>query len=469
MPMHIVDFVQQVDTTRYFSILAIVLLINVLFFRKLAFNRYDPLWIVVLSLSFQLTTPIYLWLVDQDIELKYLVYIICAVLLFWVGAFIAQQFLRMPRSSLTDGAHSSQRYPLTAQKGKERFIYIFLTWSTLMLMLALLVRAFTSGLPIFANNPELEKLLVNRGGLGVLERIIEPSVNCSLIFIYYLARMKGRFTLKLLIYMVIPLLALLVSGSKSALLTVYYTFYFANTYAALRERQRFAFVSMKVVISGAVAVLAYATFVLIARANGSGIVDVNKFVAQTLLTRFIGFSDGIYYFFEGTTLYSRLHYGIGDYFYLYWIVPLLAPLRLVPYPAQALGNEIIATKLGGIWLGGPNPTMSVEGFIFFGFGGLLYCFFLGVLFSFCRRIMLKIKMRGNLQALLLFSIGNLLSLKIASDMILFTASLFDYFFIAISTFILGCLVYSVQKYLPHTFVDTTLEAYTKPTNPAHQS
>jgi len=459
--MHINEFTQNLDVTRYISMLVGILIVNVLLFRNLAYHRYDPIWIVVMTLSFQLTTPIYAFFYDQTINKEHVIYVALALISFLIGAQISHLFLKTKWKTLSVDLRQNLQSDIIRKKREQRFIYLFLTLSSFLLVLALGVRAATVGLPIFSNNPDLEKLLVNQGGFGVLERIIEPSVNGSLILIYYLIYIKRKFTLPLLIYSLAPLTALLVSGSKGTLLTAYYTFFFTNIYIAFREHKRFTFVSLKVIVLGAIAVMGYAVFVLVTRARGTGVNNIDNFVVQSLLARFIAFSDGIYYYFQNGSLLGRLFYEPSEYIYQYWAVPLLAPLRLVAYPAQSLGNAIISTRFGGNWLGGPNPTMSVEGYVFFGFiGGAIYCFCLGILFSFCRRIMLKIRTGNRLKELLLFCIGNLLSMKITGDMLLFAASIFDYSVVITFTFLVGCLIYTVQKYAPYLFFRSKMTMYT---------
>ena len=110
-------------------------------------------------------------------------------------------------------------------------------------------------------------------------------------------------------------------------------------------------------------------------------------IAESISGRFIATSSGSYsYFvlngsqaFDSVSLANRL---------LLYFDNLLSPLRIKEWAPLGYMAEVVAFLTGAEMPGfGPNPYFFVDGHFLFGtLGGLIYCFGLGTLISYIRRL-----------------------------------------------------------------------------------
>ena len=124
-------------------------------------------------------------------------------------------------------------------------------------------------------------------------------------------------------------------------------------------------------------------FILVAflPAVNAGYAD-NIFIA--FIKRLIGTAEGPFYYFVG----ESHHYfeGVNISFFKYLFSNVLPYFGVIDKEAINLGVNLTAesTFLFGQDGFGPNPTMYVLGFIFFGYFGIILCYFFGLILSFYR-------------------------------------------------------------------------------------
>ena len=436
--MHIMELVAGLNIPLYVLILMTVSFLNYILFKKLTFGSFDPIWIMVMALIFNLTMALYVFFEYKSIKVGDLVYIITSFLSFVIGTYSIKLFMGRWHGTKEISSALSQQFVTTNDKA---FIRIFIYLSTGIMVIAFSIRAYFLGIPIFSADPEYQKVMMNKGGFGVVTRIIEPLIYCNLLLLFY-ARTAGLWRSKTIyVYFIIPIMILLSSGSKGSLITIYFAYFFSSTYISLKTRVTTISISFKRILPFVLVVLLYSVLVLFLRAIGTAEDNAYEFVLKTFLLRFIAYGDGLFYFFSNNLL-NYINYSPLEYIWGYLIVPVGALFRLVDYQIT-LGLEISGIMFG-IDNFGPNPTMFVEGLVYFGYiGGVVYCFILGVLFSFVRFVAVGINIRKNILRLFVFGISNLMSLAITSDMLLFAATAINNFIILLPVLFVCATVTSV--------------------------
>jgi hypothetical protein len=270
---------------------------------------------------------------------------------------------------------SSDNFSLELKKLKQLMIFL-----QLVIISMLILRASTQGLAIFAADPEMAKVDVNSGGFGLITRILGPAISMSSAIAMLLLISKS-ISVKRCIWMLMPvILALLSSGSKGAFISLLGAYVVALIY---QKRTISSFVIPQVGRSVAVLIallFSYSLLVLLLRGSNE---ESSMLFALTMLgVRFLAYGDALYYFFFND-LYRVISLQPLDYVWDYFFSPVLAMSRLIEYPIT-LGLRI-SGEMFGMEKGGPNPTMFVEGYAYFGYSfGLVYAFFIGVMFQFLR-------------------------------------------------------------------------------------
>ena len=214
-----------------------------------------------------------------------------------------------------------------------------------------------------------------------------------------------------------PLLALLVSGSKGGLIAVLVSFTAVQAYLKGMDAEYRAPRPARILMLAAAAVLGYTFLVLLLRATGAAEGDPLLFALTTFGVRLIAFGDGVFYFFSNE-LHKVLSFQPLDYVWDYLLAPPLALLRLTDYPST-LGLKISGEMFGQEKMG-PNPTVFVEGYAYF--GGLLgpmYAACIGALFQALRSNAFSRSTRFRTWGFLWFAMLFPLAQMVAADMVLF--------------------------------------------------
>ena len=435
--MNIAQLLNVIDFALFLPLYLGVFLVASFLFKPLSYGVFDVGWIVIAAQSVGVTLVVYLDLSVYGYPSSQAIFIFFSLLCFLFGARVTQSaflYIRPQRPQYT--AES------VAMLATLKHLWLILAILQALILALLLIRASIQGLPILAADPELAKVEVNSGGFGLITRILTPSVTLAFSIIFLLQGLGHLRGVRLLLAMLPALVALLASGSKGAVFTVLVSYTAVQAYLMGFVQCYKPPNSARVVIYVAVGILGYVAVVLLLRAIGTGEDDPWLFVMTTFVVRLIAFGDGVFYYFIND-LYRTLSFEPFDYMWDYILAPLLALIRLIDYPVS-LGLKISDAMFGQDKLG-PNPTMFVEGYAYFGaLGGLFYTACLGMFFQIVRSNVFS-RFR-NVTAwhfvvfALLFSLGQV----VASDMLMFHAEL-------INSMLLASMVWLTLKLMQFLF------------------
>lgn len=441
--MNIAELLNLFDWALFLPLYVGILLVASLLFRPVSYGVFDVAWIVIAAQSVGVTLVVYLDLTMHGHLKEHSIFMLLALLGFLLGARVTHAtflYVRPQRPQCVVGS-----FEIVFALRQLRRILAFLQFLILALVL---LRASTQGLPIFMADPEMAKVEVNSGGFGLITRIQTPSVTLAFSIIFLLQSLGHLRGGKLLLAMLPALIALLASGSKGALLAVLISYTAVQAYLMGLVHGYKPPSSTRVVIYVAVTILGYAAVVLLLRAIGTGEDDPWLFVVTTFGVRLIAFGDGVFYYFVND-LFRTLSFDPSDYFWDYILNPLMALLRLVDYPIS-LGLKISGEMFGQEKLG-PNPTMYVEGYAYFGaLGGLFYAACLGVVFQILRSNVFSrfrsFSIWNFIGFVLLFSLAQL----VPSDMLLFHADLVNSILLASMVWLANNLIQFLFPPRPQT-------------------
>jgi len=427
----------DLDIPLFIGILISVLLLNYFLFRRLLFSLVDPIWfLVIVNTTVTLALVIYDRAMNDEFFSWTVFYVVVAHIMFIAAA-------RLTRVVLTRGLTPSYlQAPHVNTVDPRASAWILKTCTLLLFLLA--VYYVGTGLPALSSDPELARVMLKKGGGGVMARLLNVFAYLSLTLWFY-CRLRGvrlGFIWSCL-GILLPLFLLLFVGAKASLLLVYISFFYVSYYVAYETNREFKFPAKYFFISAGV-VLCVSFVLLFARAGEAGASDSSlEFAGIQLLGRIIFSGVGAAHYFS-TDIPALAQLGTWDYFYQYVLLPLFAPLRIFDYEPTV--GTILALSMTGDDTFGPNPSMYVEGMIYFGpFFGVLYCAVLGVIFSIFRYLPLRFTRSPAFFRVVMFSFGNMLIMSMTYDMILFVGDLINFiFFAAITLFVFVLLRASLR-------------------------
>jgi len=429
--MNIRDLFQLIHWPQFVLIFLIVFGGTIFLIKKRTYFYYDPGWITIFGLAIGVSLVEYLYLVEEQGEIIHAIYVITAYCFFILGIKLTSKIFIIKTPS-----HTQNYININKESNEIKKLKIIISFLQLLLIFLLIVRASTQGLAIFAIDPEMAKVETNTSGFGLITRIVGPAIvmSSAIGMLFYTLKLVNW---KRLIFMLTPtILLLLSSGSKGALLSL------AAGYAVALAYQKRVFQNFNIPKNGStiasmiVFLLSYSLLVLLLR--GSDEENPLLFAVTTLAVRFLAFGDALYYFFFNE-LYLSISSQPISYLWDYLIVPTFAVIRLLDYE-PTLGLRI-SGEMFGMERGGPNPTMFVEAYVYFGFlFGLVYVFFIGVIFQYFRfnafGAFKKFSAWNYLRFAILFSIAS----TVPVDMILVTSDVIN------SLFVLGITWLILQIY-----------------------
>jgi oligosaccharide repeat unit polymerase len=418
--MNIHDLFQLIQWSKFLLIFAVIFGSTILIVKNNTYFYFDPAWVTILGLSIGVSLVQYLYFIEGHGEFRHALYIAAAFCSFLLGIKITANIFRRRKP-----IHLNSYIDIKNNSKELKKLRVILKFLQLLLLLMLIIRASTQGLAIFAPDPEMAKVETNTGGFGLITRIVAPAIIMSLAigFLFYTSRL---ITAKKLFIILIPsLLLLLSSGSKGALLSIIVAYAAALAYQ-VRVFQNFIIPkSGRTIAILIIFLLSYSLLVLLIR--GSEETNPMLFAATTMAVRFLAFGDAVYYFFFNDLYLKILSHPIS-YIWDYMVVPTFAVIRLVDYEVT-LGLKI-SGEMFGMERGGPNPTMFVEGYVYFGIiFGLVYVFFIGVIFQYLRfsafGAFRKFTAFNYLRFIILFGIAS----TVPVDMILVSSDIINSLFV----------------------------------------
>jgi oligosaccharide repeat unit polymerase len=425
--------IQEINFLTFFAILTLTLTANYFLFRRLMFNWLDPIWFfLIINTALTLTLVIYNRFIDNDYETIF--YVILCQLFFIISA----------RS--TKWVVTLNLRPFNSPDGYKEVIdsrsaIRLLNISTFILSIVLFYYYFlTFPPPNLSNDPELARVLARHQGGGSVYRLSSVIIYLSLTLWFYirLKQIKIGWVSNSLGIM-LPILLLLLVGAKASLVSVYSSFFFVSYYVSVERGQNFN-ISAKYILTVALCVFIFSFFILLRRSSelaaGTSLMNL---AGLQLLERIIFSGIGAFHYFS-TNIPDLNQLNIFDYIYQYLVIPILAPFRLVSYEPTI--GSILAISITGDDTYGPNPSMYVEGKIYFGWvAGILYCGVLGAIFSVFRYYPLRFNRLPSYVRVILFSFGSSIISTMTYDMILFIGEVVNLFFILLPI-LLGVMLHN---------------------------
>jgi oligosaccharide repeat unit polymerase len=414
--MNIAELFDFMDWGAFSMLFLLVFAVAAVMFRRSAYFIYDPGWLVVFNLSVGVALAEYLYLVQNQGRADHALYIFAAFILFLAGARLTAA--KPLPVSLSASMHDVPIMYATTEISKLKQLLVCFQ---MLIIVMLIIRASTQGLPIFAADPEMAKVMVNADGFGLITRLMAPSVLMA-TSTAMLLRASKVISLKKFILTLLPvLLVLLSSGSKGAFISLLVSYVIVKVYLLTSSGKRAKSANNSLVILFVFLVIAYAFLVLFLR--GAEESDPMLFALNIFAVRLLAYGDAVFYFFFND-LYNVISFQPWDYAWDYLLSPIFAMLRLIDYPLT-LGLRI-SSEMFGIDKMGPNPTLFVEGYAYFGFiFGLLYALLIGMLFQFLRKNAFSASFKSSAWGFLCFVAFFSISLTLPIDMILVAADIIN--------------------------------------------
>jgi oligosaccharide repeat unit polymerase len=452
--VNIAELFEFMDWGAFFIMFLSVFVLGIFMFRRSSYFIFDPGWLVVFNLSISVSLAEYLYFIQKQGRADHALYLFSAFFLFLTGARVTAS---KPKPLFqTDTPHEVAILHDPEQINKLKQLLVCFQ---ILIMLMLVLRASTQGLPIFAEDPEMAKVMVNADGFGLITRLMAPSVLMA-SSIAMLLRAYRVISLKKFFLMLVPIvLVLLSSGSKGAFISLLIAYAIVKAYLFTISEKRARSGNYTVIILFVLMIIAYAFLVLLLR--GSEESDPLFFALNIFAVRLLAYGDAVFYFFFND-LYNVISFQPYNYVWDYMLSPILAMLRLIDYPIT-LGVRI-SSEMFGIDKLGPNPTLFVEGYSYFGFVfGLLYSFLIGMLFQFLRKNAFSESVKSSAWGFLCFAAFFSLALLLPFDMILVVADIID----TIMVVSLVWIVHQIFMFFYEEYVAYTLKHRLEGNKTAH--
>jgi hypothetical protein len=338
---------------KYVLSLAISLVLLYPIFKKFTHGVIDPLFYQVFMAALANAIPIFLY-ITSNIDVQQFLYVVSAEGAFWLGfALLGKSNYKLnPKIFIEDDEVNTKIFFTLL------FIYVFVKVTAFMLL----------GLPILMGS-RLE-MYADSGGLGVLERLSTlPAFFCVSYSFHILNKIRHLRFWAYFTFFIVTVVSVL-SGSKGAILLIAFCFF---CYTYLYQEKVILYKKFLKYIPFIIAIPLIIIF--IQSSNGVS-------VFESLIIRFVANGD-VYYESLPENNIDLIH--INNKF-TYYFSNILWPLRIIN---MADVDTVIGFQL--LWslddsffgtLSGPNTRVPILGWVFFRWGGVIFCFFQGLATSF---------------------------------------------------------------------------------------
>lgn len=264
------------------------------------------------------------------------------------------------------------------QSRRDKKVGIHLASCFLFFVIIVFVFVDKFGLPILYVNPMKARLMYADGN-GSIRRILQASalfVQLTSVMVFVRYRLKSG----LLIYITTSAIVAALLVSKSALIGQLITLIFLLNVHGNRKLDKYiiAFLPIGLMFS----------FYVIWQALSSVLPGVGiEQVLTAFTTRIIAFGDASFYALDSAKIVKAFYH--DDLFDLIRtnLSSFLAPLRLISWDkALSTGGRMYAQIVGYYNGMGPNSTVQIEGWLYLGWFGIVYCIATAVSISIIRRI-----------------------------------------------------------------------------------
>ncbi len=344
-----------INSPVYLFSISITGLLTFLVARRVTNSWFDPFRIGFVFVAFANAVPVFLFLINK-IAFNDFIYFFFAETSFWIG------FLLFSKKNVV---FAEKRF---VNERKLAYI-VFLIFLVLYLIFTGLIY-YLRGIPLLMKS-RLD-LFKDSGGLAILGRVSFFFQIYCLIYGFYLWSITNERINKVIVLFSVCLFILtsILSGSKSNFLYLLYSFWGYNKFYKNRN------IDGKKYYKYFIPAFVVGIIVIVIQTHSNVTDGILSFC-----TRFI--SDGdIYWMSYPNQAYKKVI--INDWFANFF-QGFFGPMRLIDYSKAGtiLGYQIewiIYPYLKG-FSAGPNSRLPVLGYIYFGWGGLIFSFLNGLFLS----------------------------------------------------------------------------------------
>lgn len=380
------------DSSFFLWWLAAFAILSFFCFRKYVFSIFDPWFNVVAQLVLSCSVLAFFSYIGK-VPLDLTIYFYLCFFSFWLGLNVFY----------TNNKVSNKPRNYFSSSQMKLLCYLLLAVN----IVSVGIMCAVNGVPILSGDPNATKVTVHEG-VGLFSRIKEAS---GLLLIAFALTAGFIYKQNHVFFMSTAwmILAGIISGSKGALFVLFFSFalayYFVEKYYGIKKKKNIIYL---------LAVMALIWIFVVALVSSS-YTQASSF--DSVSRRIVLNSDGLYgYFVNGAyqeflkeSFWAKVQYYFAD---------IIMALRV--FTSEKIPNFGYLIKLYSgaytSWGFAPNPTMFVDGHILFGYGGIAYCFLIGVLMSFSRY---------RVNNMILFVYLGLITRYLIGDGALFFSCLFD--------------------------------------------
>jgi len=398
------------------------LLILLILFRRYLYSIFDPAIFVLLIMASSLALSM-----DSD----FFWYILLACLGFYLGVMTNGRIKRNTTSTV-----SLKNFML---------LEFFTIGVFILYFIANIFLYKDTSIPLFSDNPTVEKIAIFGAGSGWIRRIFFFSsfIPIGLLLVIILSKSKTKtiiYGVMLVVFMVFSIFL----GSKSGFLGFFYILWLFYTQLNLWNSEN---IKIRELISSKlkyIIIFSISIFVFIVYNETK---ENPSIFLISVAFRLMEFGDIMLYYKLDFVRNVFSNYNFID-FISNEFNGILGILRIVEYkePLGFLMNKAYRGSVGDV-ITGPNTVFLVRGHIFFGYiGGIIYCYTMGWMFSFLRnRILTRDINNIFIYALLIFLFFSLEG---------FLREFSQYFSMIFDFAIYTLTIFAISLYLSDIFIKT---------------
>ena len=363
----------------YIIIFIYVFVIYFCLFRKYIFSLYDPaFFLCFVSSAFATSTVIFLYYFKQIDYIYFFNY--CATLItFYLAFFIFAK--KVPTRNLIAKHKISKNNQFSTQINETYFTIFFIF--TLFHILHQLYIYLTAGIPLFMES-RLTITLSEGIVTAFFSRIIGLfTIPAGLMCYYVIFFGKKWKKIYAFFYLFLLLFFSFLSGSKGAILNLFFTFSVFIFFTQNYNRTGIKILKSKIIFVLLLFIILLALLTISIQINQNLFGAINH-----LILRFSAYGDGYVYAYPNDNILkveklSLVDFIFGDFLHTFRLSSSKRPqgygFNLMDL-AHCVENSI----------SGPNPRFNLVGYSYFGFlGSLILSFIAGGIFAFSRNLLLS--------------------------------------------------------------------------------
>ena len=373
---------EHVGSLIFFSIALVICYFAL--YKKHIQSIFDPFFLTILISGLSASTVFFLYY-NNGIREEYFYQFIATEIAFMIGFFLLKP--------IKFNDYLKKTTIVISYKFNENFSNILFYLSSILHVFFQLLTYLVVGIPLFLDSRM--STFAGGSGFGFVGRILEVvSVVGIFLLFYRIFYCKNRRLERLYnyFYLVLIVLFLLLSGSKTNLIFLVYYLFFVNLFMMKIKGYKIQNIILKtakyqkILLYSSIPLIFLVMYIQLVN-SGAETAENSPFLA--LGQRIISFGD-IYYMTLPNDVIKIMNNNSG---FLQLFKDPLGMLRFVSWEKLPLdcGIEIYQYHYPNGTLSGPNARYNYFSMLYFGpIGQVIYCFLFGVLTSFLRNTLFKI-------------------------------------------------------------------------------